>query len=59
MIKELKKAPTKQVANGGLAGAATIIIVWAASAWGLEIPPEIASAFTVVIMALIGHSTGV
>lgn len=45
-------APTEihpKVAAAGIAGAATIIIVWIAETVGLSIPPEVASAFTALI----------
>lgn len=54
---KLTQSPTKPVVTGGLAGAATIILVWAAGAWGVEIPPEVASAITVFISGLTSHFT--
>lgn len=38
-----------KVAAGGLAGAATVILVWVASLAGLSVPPEVASAVTTIL----------
>lgn len=39
-----------KVAAGGVAGGVSVIVVWAIHAFGhVDIPPEIASAFTTVI----------
>lgn len=36
--------------GAGLAGAATIVLVWIAHQWGhIDVPPEVASAFTVIM----------
>lgn len=42
-------APTEKVVAGGAAGAATVLIVFIAGQLGLEVPPEAASALTVLI----------
>lgn len=45
-----------KVQNAGLVGAASAIIIWAAKAYGgQDIPPEIASAITTVLMSLTGY----
>ncbi len=41
--------PTTKVTVGALAGAVTIILVWAVSLAGLDIPAAVASAITVLI----------
>lgn len=38
-----------KVQAGGAAGAITVVLVWAVGLAGLEIPPEVASAVTVLI----------
>ena len=43
-----------KVAAGGLAGGLTIILVWVAGLLGLDVPPEVASAFTLVIATVTG-----
>ncbi len=43
---------TPKVATGALAGAVSVIVVWIISKFGLEVPPEMASAFTTVISAV-------
>ena len=47
--------PGRQVGAAGLAGAISVIVVWAVGEFGgVEIPPEIASAFTVVVSFICG-----
>ena len=41
--------PTQKVAAAGAAGSVTVIVVWIAGLLGLEVPPEVASAFTALI----------
>ncbi|MDK8347581.1 hypothetical protein QP868_11950 [Brevibacterium sp. UMB1308A] len=47
------RSPSRTVTTGSTAGAVTIIVVWAATAiWPqLVIPPEVASAFTLLVTA--------
>ena len=48
--------PNKKVGAGALAGALSGILVWAMGGLGgIEIPPEIAVAFTVVIMFAVSY----
>jgi hypothetical protein len=49
------KAPKPKVAAGGIAGALSILVVFAAGQFGLEIPPEVASALTVVVAFIAGY----
>jgi len=44
-----------KVAAGGIAGSVTILLVWIANMLGLDVPPEAASAFTVVVGTLAGY----
>ena len=45
-----------KVQNAGLVGAASAIIIWAAKTYGgQDIPPDIASAITTVLMSLTGY----
>lgn len=41
--------PQPKVVAGGIAGAVSIVIVWALGAGGVDVPPEVASAFTTII----------
>lgn len=43
-----------KVVASSLAGAVTVIIVWALSEVGVDIPPEVSSAITVVLSAAAG-----
>lgn len=49
--------PVRKVAVGGAAGAVTIIIVWVAGLLGLDVPAEVASAFTVLITFAVAYFT--
>lgn len=41
---------SRKVAAGGLAGSLTIILVWVLNtAIGVDVPPEVASAFTTIL----------
>jgi len=43
-------APTTKTLAAGIAGAVTMIVVWAVKTWGkVDIPPEIAVAISTVI----------
>jgi len=41
--------PTPKVAAAGISGAVALIIVWVAGLFGLDVPPEVAAAFTVIL----------
>ena len=43
----------RKVAAGAVAGAVTTIGVWIAGLQGLDVPPEIAAAFTTVFTAVV------
>jgi hypothetical protein len=45
---------SRKVQAGGAAGALTVILVWAAGTAGLDVPAEVASAFTTLIAAAAG-----
>jgi hypothetical protein len=44
-----------KVQAAGWAGAASIVLVWGASLAGLEVPPEVASAITVLLATAAGY----
>jgi hypothetical protein len=48
-------APRPKVAAAGAAGAVTVILVWVAGLFGLEVPSEVASAFTALIAFAAGY----
>ena len=48
-------APKPKVAAGGVAGALTIVLVFVAGTLGLDVPPEVASAFTVLVSFAAGY----
>lgn len=41
--------PTRKVGAAGLGGAAAVIIVWVVGAFGVDVPAEVASAFSTVL----------
>jgi len=43
------KAPQPKVVAGGIAGSLTILVIFVANLFGIDVPPEVASAFTVII----------
>jgi putative flippase GtrA len=49
LVKQPTSLPTRKVAAGGSAGAITVVLVWLAGQFGLEVPGEVASAVTVLI----------
>lgn len=46
-----------KVAAGGVAGSITIILVWVLGFFHVEVPPEVASAFTTIISFGAGWAT--
>lgn len=47
--------PNPKVVAGGFAGAVTVVLVWVAGMFGVEVPPEVASAVTVLISTGAGY----
>lgn len=45
-----------KVKAGGVAGAVTILVVYVAGLAGLDVPAEVASAFTVVVGTVAGYA---
>jgi len=52
---ESSKVPQPKVVAGGIAGAASILVLYVASLFGVDVPPEVASAFTVVVSFVAGY----
>ena len=47
--------PNRKVGAGLLAGAFTIILVWAVGMAGVKVPAEVASAFTTILSFLTSY----
>jgi hypothetical protein len=47
--------PQPKVVAATAAGAATVVVVWVAGLLGLVVPPEVASAVTVLLAAGAGY----
>lgn len=47
--------PTRKVGAGALAGALSVILVWAFGRAGVDIPAYVASAITVVLTFLVSY----
>lgn len=47
--------PKPKVVAGGAAGAFTIVLVWIAGYFGIDVPPEVASAVTVLVSFAAGY----
>ena len=48
-INQPSVTPTTKVAAGGVAGAITVLLVWILGMFNVAVPPEVSSAFTVII----------
>lgn len=55
-INQPSKAPTTKVAAGSLAGALTVLLVWVLGLLHVPVPPEVASALTVVISFITSYT---
>lgn len=53
-----KYDPTPKVAATSASGAFAIVVVWLAGLAGLEVPPEVASAFTALLAFAGGYLKG-
>lgn len=49
MGDDMAAKPTEKVQAGGYAGAAAIVLLWAAGTAGIELPAEVAAAITLLI----------
>ena len=48
-------APRPKVVAGGVAGALTVVVVYVAGLFGLDVPAEVASSFTVLVSFAAGY----
>jgi hypothetical protein len=48
-------APQPKVVAGGIAGSFTVVVVWLAGMFGVDVPAEVASAFTVLVSFAAGY----
>lgn len=48
-VNQPSRTPTTKVAAGGVAGALTVLVVWILGLLHVAVPPEAASALTVII----------
>lgn len=44
--------PTEKVQAGGYAGAAGLVLIWAAGALGIDLPAEVAAALALLVAGL-------
>lgn len=51
----MKNPVSPKVTAAAVAGAVTVILVWIAGAVGLDVPPEPASALTLLLTAAAGY----
>lgn len=49
--------PVRKVRNGGVAGAAAVVLVWVSAALGYPIPPEVAPSIILLVMFVAGYLT--
>jgi hypothetical protein len=45
-----------KVQAAGWAGSVTVLLVWVAGLLGLDVPPEAASAFTILVATVAGYA---
>ena len=58
MAEQATLSPTRKVVAGGIAGSATIVLVWLVNATLLKsnpMPAEVASALTTVVSAIVSY----
>lgn len=51
MVPSLETPVSPKVVAGGAGGAAALVLVWLAGLFGLDVPAEVAVAFTVLLSA--------
>lgn len=49
------KTPTRKVGAGAVAGALSVLLIWAAQQAGVTVPAEISSAFTTLVSFVTGY----
>jgi len=49
--------PTQKVAAAGIGGAASVVLVYILGQFGLDVPPEVASAITTLAAFVAGYMT--
>jgi hypothetical protein len=50
--------PTAKVLNGGVGGALATAVIWLLKQYGnVDLPPEVAAAFTFVLMTVVAYVT--
>lgn len=54
-INQPSMAPTTKVTSGGVSGALTVLVVWILGLLHVAVPPEVASALTVVISVVTSY----
>jgi len=47
--------PEPKVAAGGIAGAATVVLVWALGQFGVDVPAEVGAALSALIAFAAGY----
>lgn len=52
---QVSTAPTNKVAAAGIGGSVSIVLVWIAGMFNLEVPPEVASAVTTIVAFFSGY----
>ena len=58
MAKQISGKPIRKVTAGALGGAATTIVLFVLkSAWDINVPPDVASALTVMLTFAVSYQT--
>jgi hypothetical protein len=53
--EQVSSAPTNKVAAAGVGGSLSIVLVWVTGMFGIEVPPEVASAVTTLVAFFAGY----
>lgn len=54
-VRQPTAAPSRKVVASGMAGALVLVVVWVVGLFGLDVPPEVAAAATVVVAGVAGY----
>jgi hypothetical protein len=52
---QVSTAPTNKVAAAGIGGSLSVVLVWVAGMFGVEVPAEVASAITTIVAFFAGY----
>lgn len=57
LVDQPTGTPTNKVAAAGIGGAIAVVLVWVTGLFGVDMPGEVAAAFTVILAFAAGYFT--